>query len=150
MKSEGLGLFRARKKNNGEWLEGYYCRALETAEHGSAVYHFIIFQKADGSGRVHVEPVNPDTLCRCTGVRDRNGRLIFENDFVQREIGGESMTGTVVWSDIGLTGFFLRVLDIGQSDCIYQNYPISRASSANDGKSGNDDVVIGIIFYFPL
>ena len=27
MKSEGLGLFRARKKNNGEWLEGYYCRA---------------------------------------------------------------------------------------------------------------------------
>ena len=40
MKSEGLGLFRARKKNNGEWLEGYYCRALETAEHGSAVYHF--------------------------------------------------------------------------------------------------------------
>ena len=60
------------------------------------------------------------------------------------------MTGTVVWSDIGLTGFFLRVLDIGQSDCIYQNYPISRASSANDGKSGNDDVVIGNIFDFPL
>ena len=150
MKSEGLGLFRARKKNNGEWLEGYYCRALETAEHGSAVYHFIIFQRTDGSGRMHVEPINPETLCRCTGVRDRNGRLIFENDFVRREIGGEGMIGTVVWSDTGLTGFFLKVFDSRHNDCIYQSYPISRALADENGKSGSDDTVIGNIFDFPL
>lgn len=47
----------------------------------------------------------PDTLCRCTGVRDKNSRLIFEHDIVRREIWDEDVIGEAVWSDIGLTRF---------------------------------------------
>ena len=86
IEDKGLGLFRARRKNSRKWLEGYYVRVSETAGNdSSAVRHYIIFQKTDGSGRMCRAEVDPDTLCRCTGMRDKNSRLIFEHDIVRRK-----------------------------------------------------------------
>lgn len=115
IENKGLGLFRARRKNSRKWLEGYYVRVLETAGyHSPAFCHYIIFQETD-SGRVCRAEISPDTLCRCTGVRDKNNRLIFEHDIVRREIWNKDVIGEVVWSDIGLTGFFLEAVDKNQS-----------------------------------
>ena len=112
IENEGLGLFRARRKNSWKWLEGYYVRTLVTAAGGiPAVRHFIIFQKTDGSCRMCRAEADPSTLCRCTGVQDKNRRLVFEHDVVRRKIWGEDVIGEVIWSDIGLTGFFLEVMD---------------------------------------
>lgn len=70
IENEGLGLFRARRKNSRKWLEGYYVRVLETAGyHSPAFCHYIIFQEAN-SGRVCRAEVSADTLCRCTGVQE--------------------------------------------------------------------------------
>ena len=75
---EGLGLFRARRKNSRKWLEGYYVRVSEVAGNdSSAVRHYIIFQKTDGSGRMCWAEAAPDTLCRCTGVRDKEQQANF-------------------------------------------------------------------------
>lgn len=110
MKNEGLGLFKARKKNGRKWLEGYYAMVRQTAGYGiPVVRHYIIFQKAHGMGRICRVEIDPCTLCRCTGVRDKNHRLIFEHDVVRRKIWGEDVVGEVIWSDIGLTGFFWRL-----------------------------------------
>ena len=80
MKNEGLGLFKARKKNGRKWLEGYYAMVRQTAGYGiPVVRHYIIFQKAHGMGRICRVEIDPCTLCRCTGVRDKNHRLIFEH-----------------------------------------------------------------------
>ena len=80
IENKGLGLFRTRRKNSRKWLEGYYVRVLETAGyHSPAFCHYIIFQETD-SGRVCRAEISPDALCRCTGVRDKNNRLIFEHD----------------------------------------------------------------------
>ena len=67
IENEGLGLFRARRKNSREWLEGYYIRTLGTAADGTpAVRHYIISQKTDGSGRMCRAEADSGTLCRCT------------------------------------------------------------------------------------
>ena len=151
MKSEGFGLLRAKRKNSRKWLEGYYVRALETAGNNGvpAVRHYIIFQKANGSGRVCRAEINPDTLCRCTGIRDKNLRLIFEHDIVRHKIWNEEAIGEVVWSDIGLTGFFLKAADKDQKG-VSHSYPISRGGFDDDERNFNTDEVIGNVFDCPI
>ena len=149
IENEGLGLFRARRKNSRKWLEGYYVRVLETAGyHSPAFCHYIIFQETD-SGRVCRAEISPDTLCRCTGVRDKNSRLIFEHDIVRREIWDEEAIGEVVWSDIGLTGFFLEVADKNKKG-VSHSYPISRGRFDDDEWNVNTDEVIGNVFDCPI
>ena len=141
--------FRARRKNSRKWLEGYYVRVLETAGyHSPAFCHYIIFQETD-SGRVCRAEISPDTLCRCTGVRDKNNRLIFEHDIVRREIWNKDVIGEVVWSDIGLTGFFLEAVDKNQKG-VSHSYPISKGSFDDDEWNANTDEVIGNIFDCPI
>ena len=149
IENEGLGLFHARRKNSRKWLEGYYVRVLETAGyHSPAFCHYIIFQETD-SGRVCRAEISPDTLCRCTGVRDKNNRLIFEHDIVRREIWNKDMIGEVVWSDIGLTGFFLEAVDKNQKG-VSHSFPISRGSFDDDEWNANTDEVIGNVFDCPI
>ncbi len=149
IENKGLGLFRARRKNSRKWLEGYYVRVLETAGyHSPAFCHYIIFQETD-SGRVCRAEISPDTLCRCTGVRDKNNRLIFEHDIVRREIWNKDVIGEVVWSDIGLTGFFLEAVDKNQKG-VSHSFPISRGSFDDDERNANTDEVIGNIFDCPI
>lgn len=68
-------LYKAKRKDNGEWVEGYYfCMGHNDGRH---VHHFIIPLNADLSkGRaiddIQVE-VDPSTICQCAGVKDRNG-----------------------------------------------------------------------------
>ncbi len=149
IEDKGLGLFRARRKNSQKWLEGYYVRVLETAGyHSPAFCHYIIFQETD-SGRVCRAEISPDTLCRCTGVRDKNNRLIFEHDIVRREIWNKDVIGEVVWSDIGLTGFFLEAVDKNQKG-VSHSFPISRGSFDDDEWNANTDEVICNIFDCPI
>ncbi len=149
IENEGLGLFRARRKNSRKWLEGYYVRVSETAGyHSPAFCHYIIFQEAD-SGRVCRAEISPDTLCRCTGVRDKNRRLIFEHDIVRREIWDEEAIGEVIWSDIGLTGFFLEAADKNQKG-VFHSYPIGRGGFDDDERNVNTDEVIGNTFDCPI
>ena len=149
IENKGLGLFRARRKTSRKWLEGYYVRVLETAGyHSPAFCHYIIFQETD-SGRVCRAEISPDTLCRCTGVRDKNNRLIFEHDIVRREIWNKDVIGEVVWSDIGLTGFFLEAVDKNQKG-VSHSFPISRGSFDDDEWNANTDEVIGNIFDCPI
>lgn len=102
MENEGLGLFRARRKNSRKWLEGYYVRVLETAGNGiPAVRHYIIFQKADGSGRMCRTEADPGMLCRCTDVRDKNRSEPFLKKWtkiIHEKLNGSSLAET--------TGFF--------------------------------------------
>ena len=61
-------LFRGKRVESGEWVEGYYY-----AQGGA---HFII--DAD----YYHNRVDPATVGQCAGLKDANGALIYEGDIV--------------------------------------------------------------------
>lgn len=70
-------LFRGKRMDNGEWATGYYVRA--ELPDNSGYEHLIIEQSADGGLR----KVIPETVTRCTWLKDKNGKLIFEGDVLE-------------------------------------------------------------------
>ena len=61
-------LFKARVNDGSGWVEGYYFK------YGNE--HFIVDERGDRT------PVIGDTVCEFTGIEDKNGKKIFENDIV--------------------------------------------------------------------
>lgn len=69
-------LFKAKRLDNGEWIEGYYWSNLI----GS---HFIrIAQDKNSKFTIDDYEIDPDTLCQFTGLTDRDGNKIWENDII--------------------------------------------------------------------
>lgn len=81
---ESRYLCRAKRIDNGKWVEGFYF--CMTHPDGRHTHHFIIPLGADLSRGTPIEKiqveVDPSTICRCTGLRDKNDELIWENDIV--------------------------------------------------------------------
>lgn len=72
-------LFKAKRIDNGEWVEGYYLRDQ---------YHIggkdIIFYRKDSDRfTVYTNIIDIETLCQFTGLYDKNGKKIWENDIFQ-------------------------------------------------------------------
>lgn len=81
-------LFKAKTAQ----IVGIYNNGLEDGVwvHGSLrcdVGKYTIFQfETERADYVEYE-IDPSTICQCTGLKDKNGKLIWENDIVRDEYG---------------------------------------------------------------
>ena len=112
-------LYRGKRVDNGKWIQGYLYGIYER--------RYILWGMTNDIPNM-VE-VDPSTICQCTGLKDKNGRVIWENDIVKHyndEAHPESYcTGTVLW-DENYARFYRTSNEYGlskpriSSDCIYE------------------------------
>lgn len=67
---ENRYLYRGKRIDNGEWIQGYLYGIWER--------RYILWGMTNDIPNM-VE-VDPSTICQCTGLKDDDGTLIFEND----------------------------------------------------------------------
>lgn len=96
-------LFRAKRKDNGEWVEGYYRRIPCMG----MLEHYIM--PRNPKNRMEQYAIDPDTICQYTGLTDKNGQKIWENDILcgrLDDIYPENITyKKVVWD---MNGFYTK------------------------------------------
>lgn len=84
-------LFKAKRTDNGEWVKG----AL--VYDGRDKLYRIITEINYSTGTClttdNAPRVDKSTICQCTGLKDENDKLIWENDIIRCKVG----TAKVIW-----------------------------------------------------
>lgn len=113
-------LFKAKRLDNGEWVEGYFY-----AECGNA---YIIEDRQSESmlNRNEAVLVDPSTVCQFTGLKDREGKEVWEGDILSN-VTNDSPDGIVVFK----YGAFCLLAKNGRDFCVALTYLLSEKDSLN-------------------
>lgn len=96
-------LFKAKRIKDGQWVEG----AFYIEPYTDCCY--IIQWNSTGLGFNEFIEVDGETICQCTGLKDKIGNLIWENDIIKKEFytdydayaNSEKYTGVMKYEDGG-------------------------------------------------
>lgn len=135
-------LFKAKRKDNGEWIEGSlidldidsgYCYIVPAFKNASTLpINWLIADR--------MILVDPETLCRFTGRCDKNGNKIWENDILMchgnpddlvKVVFGEfgvrnAETGTVVDKIIGWHYEVIPTDEISRTEPFCYSMPLTK------------------------
>ena len=96
-------LFKAKRLDNGEWVEGYLVKYPSAIQVGDCSPWYIQVPPVDPDDSGGKYNVDPSTVCQYTGLTDKNGKKIFEGDIVRRETAYYGKHNVydepVVWED---------------------------------------------------
>ena len=106
-------LFKA-KTCNGEWVTGFlHCKDDK----------WYISNKV---GSPFAYEVRPDTICQCTGLKDKNGKLIWENDIMVAHLDDDYPEDEtyirILWYESGFCSKEKGSEDISPIDKFYQEH----------------------------
>lgn len=105
-------LFKAKRTDNGEWVVGNLITNV-FFRLGQSISYILCPDKADYdcfedfSEENGIFEVQPDTICQCTGLRDKNGKLIWKNDIAN--CMDAECCGYISWNE-SEAGFYFNVL----------------------------------------
>ena len=116
MKIENIK-FRAKRLDNGEWIEG------EISHFENTIWIVPIDHKPFYSGCAEVDP---GTICMFTGLKDCDGKEIWEGDMLSN-VTNDSPDGIVVFK----YGAFSLLAKNGRDFCIALTYLLSEKDSLN-------------------
>ena len=89
-------LFKAKRADNGEWVQGNLIWSNDCEDDYRAIIiptnNSNMFTKGGAKGDLGFENwyrVNENTICQCAGLKDKNGKLIWENDILVAHLDDE-------------------------------------------------------------
>lgn len=77
-------LFKGKKKDNGEWIEGDLLDGGMPGEKRIFIGKLVIGKWTVTADEF--DEVDPDTICEYTGLTDKNGKKIWENDILMAHL----------------------------------------------------------------
>ena len=98
-------LSKAKRKDNGEWvqgvpfeIEGKTVILINDTENLLRTHYL---EENMWTSEIYAIEVDPSTICRCTGLKDKHGNLIWENDIVNGSIkrGAAFYRCLVLWNE---------------------------------------------------
>ena len=110
-------LYRAKRKSDKKWIYG---NLIQTDD---GVY---IIQNYVPQHLIGKYEVDPSTICQCTGLKDKNGKLIWENDIMVAHLDDSFPEDTTyeraVWNNNGFCTKEQGSEDISPLDKFDQEY----------------------------
>ena len=98
-------LFRAKRLDNRQLVQGFICKK----KYKSNKFYIICFHDKDDNEQFFA--IDPDTICQCTGLKDKNGKLIWENDIMVAHLD----------EDYPEDETYIRILWCGNGFCSIEN-----------------------------
>lgn len=97
--------FRAKSITDGKLVYGHLSTSIEKGDNGGVECYYQstaieLYYITDSDDELHI--VYPDSIGQSTGLRDKNGKLIFEGDIYHH--GDKDIIYTVIFQDTSFKG----------------------------------------------
>lgn len=80
-------LYRAKRFDNGEWVQGVpfeiEAKQVILIKDNENLLRVHYLEENMWTAEIYAIEVDASTICQCTGLKDKNGNLIWENDIAE-------------------------------------------------------------------